>query len=76
MEKIAERAGQKQDVAKYRKLFADAKQAFADRYLVGGKLPEIMSPPSGVRAAMDGADAISRGNLESCRLRRGQIESF
>lgn len=57
--------GKKKAAEKYGQLFADVKQAFADRYLKGSKLPANPASPSERRRMMDGADAISRGNLKA-----------
>jgi alpha-L-rhamnosidase len=65
MAQIAEVLGKSREVGQFRKLFSDVKQAFADRYLKGGKGPANAPPPSQRRQMMDGADAISRGNLQA-----------
>lgn len=64
MARIAEVLGKRQDAARYGKLFAEVKAAFANRYLKGGSLPENPPPASERRRMLDGADAISRGNLK------------
>ncbi len=64
MAQIAAALGKKNDAAKYRKLFADVKQAFGNRYLKGSKIPATSPQPSQRRLMMDQADAISRGNLK------------
>ncbi|MEO8393050.1 MAG: glycoside hydrolase family 78 protein [Chloroflexota bacterium] len=63
MAQIAAVLGKTRDAAKYRKLFADVKQAFAARYLKGSKIT-ASEPASEVRKQMDQGDAISRGNLK------------
>jgi alpha-L-rhamnosidase len=63
MAQIAAVLGKTRDAAKYRKMFADVKKAFGARYLKGSKLVAV-APPSQIRAMLDGADAISRGNLK------------
>ncbi len=65
MAQIAAALGKTREAAKYRKLFADVKKAFAARYLKGSKLPATPAPPSAMRQMIDGADAISRGNLKA-----------
>jgi alpha-L-rhamnosidase len=65
MAQIAGVLGKKKAAEKYGQLFADVKQAFADRYLKGSKLPANPASPSQRRRMMDGADAISRGNLKA-----------
>jgi len=64
MAQIAALLGKTREAAKYRKLFADVKKAFGARYLKGSKLTAPPAPPSQIRAMLDGADAISRGNLK------------
>ncbi len=65
LSKIADVLGKKDDAEKYRKLFADVKTAFANRYLIGSKVPTVKPMPSEARRRMDEADAISRGNLKN-----------
>ena len=65
MAQIAAALGKQRDAARYRKLFAEVKKAFGNRYLKGGKLPANAAPASQMRQMMDGADAISRGNLKA-----------
>ncbi len=65
LSKIADVLGKKDDAEKYRKLFADVKTAFANRYLIGSKVPAVKPMPSEARRRMDEADAISRGNLKN-----------
>jgi alpha-L-rhamnosidase len=65
MAQIADALGNRHDAAKYRKLFADVKDAFGARYLQGSKLSANPAPASAVRQMMDQADAISRGNLKA-----------
>lgn len=64
MTQIATILGHEADAAKYRQLFVDTRQAFQDRFLRGGPLPENQPIPSEARRMMDGADAVSRGNLK------------
>ncbi len=64
LSQIAAVLGKTADAEKYRKLFADVKTAFANRYLVGSKTPLVKSIPSEARKRMDEADAISQGNLK------------
>jgi alpha-L-rhamnosidase len=64
MAEIASILGKSREAAKYRRLFADVKKAFAARYLKGSKLFTTSATPSEVRQRMDRADAISRGNLK------------
>lgn len=64
LSRIAEILGKSADAEKYRKLFADVKTAFANRYLVGSKTPLVKPIPSEARRRMDEADAISQGNLK------------
>jgi alpha-L-rhamnosidase len=65
MAQIAAVLGKTREAAKYRKLFGEVKKAFAARYLKGGKQVASAAPPSQMRQMMDGADAISRGNLKA-----------
>jgi alpha-L-rhamnosidase len=65
MTQIATVLGKRRDAATYRKLFAAVKKAFANRYLKGSQLPTNTARPSQIRQMMDGADAISRGNLKA-----------
>ncbi|MBI1281577.1 MAG: Bacterial alpha-L-rhamnosidase [Anaerolineaceae bacterium] len=64
MTQIAEVLGKQDDAGKYRKLFADVKEAFAKRYLIGSIVPAVKPMPSEARRRMDEADAISQGNLK------------
>jgi alpha-L-rhamnosidase len=64
MARIATVLGKSRDAAKYRRLFIDVRKAFGERYLKGGKPPSETPQPSQVRQMLDGADAISRGNLK------------
>ncbi|MBZ0300261.1 MAG: glycoside hydrolase family 78 protein [Anaerolineae bacterium] len=73
MAQIAAVLGKTREAARYRRLFADVKKAFAARYLKGSQLPPTAVQPSAVRQQMDGADAISRGNLKAVDY--GPIES-
>lgn len=65
MAQIAAVLGKRREAASYRKLFADVKRAFANRFLKGGKRPANSAPASQIRQMMDGADSISRGNLQT-----------
>ena len=65
MAQITTVLGKTREAARYRKLFADVKEAFAARYLKGSSLPEVTAPASQMRQMMDGADAISRGYLKA-----------
>ncbi len=66
MAQIAAVLGKPRDAAKYRKLFGDVKKAFGARYLKGSKAdPWRRAAVSGCASMMDGADAISRGNLKA-----------
>jgi alpha-L-rhamnosidase len=65
MAQIAGVLGKTGEAARYRNLFADVKKAFAARYLQGSELPANAASPSQIRQMMDGADAISRGNLKA-----------
>ena len=65
LSQIADVLGKSADAEKYRTLFANVKTAFANRYLVGSKVPPVKSMPSEARRRMDEADAISRGNLKN-----------
>ena len=73
MAQIAAILGKRSDAAKYRQLFADVKQAFAERYLKGSKVVAGTEPTSDVRKQMDMADAISQGNLK--RVDYGKVSS-
>jgi alpha-L-rhamnosidase len=63
MAQIAAVLGKPRDAARYRKLFADVKKAFAARYLVGAQRSEAELQAAIDRSQVAGADAISRGNL-------------
>ncbi len=65
MAQIAKVLGKTRGAARYRKLFADVKKAFGARFLKGGKRLSSTAPTSEARRMMDGADAISRGNLKA-----------
>jgi alpha-L-rhamnosidase len=65
MAQIAVLLGKARAAAQYRKLFADVKEAFGDRYLKGSKLPEVSALASPLRQMMDGADSLSRGTLKA-----------
>jgi alpha-L-rhamnosidase len=66
MAQIADVLGNSEDAAKYRQLFANVREAFGARYLVGGStLPIAAAPPSAMRKAMEEADALSRGHLKA-----------
>ena len=64
MAQIASVLGKEEDAAQYRSLFAEVRDAFRNRYLKGSdaRPSERMSE---MRRMMDGADAISRGNLQA-----------
>ncbi|MBZ0288282.1 MAG: family 78 glycoside hydrolase catalytic domain, partial [Anaerolineae bacterium] len=64
MAQIAGVLGKADDAEKYRKLFAAVKAAFAARFLKGSAVTSAGDRPSAQRQMMDGADAISRGNLK------------
>lgn len=64
MAQIADVLGKTEDAAAYRRLFAEVKQAFGSRFLVGSPITAASDVPSQVRQQMDQADAISRGNLK------------
>lgn len=63
MSQMAAALGKRNDAAKYRKLFADVKQAFADRFLAGGAGIPADEVPSDMRKQMD-VRAIEAGNLK------------
>ncbi len=65
MAQVAEVLGKKKDAEKYRQCFAEVKEAFANRYLKGSKVPAVSAPPSPWRQTMDRADSVSRGNLKA-----------
>lgn len=65
MAQIAAALGKRREAARYRRLFADVKKAFAARYLKGSKVHAPPAPPSRRRQMMDNADAISRGRLKA-----------
>ena len=66
MAQIARRAREDGcDAARYRKLFADVKKAFAARFLVGAKRSEAETQAAIDRTQVAEADAISRGNLKT-----------
>lgn len=65
MAQIAAVLAKPREAAKYRRLFADVKKAFAARYLKGSEVLSASTPPSEARQRMDRADAISRGNLKA-----------
>jgi alpha-L-rhamnosidase len=73
MTQIAHILGKTQDEAKYRQLFEDVKQAFADHYLAGSELSVVAVKPSIMAKAIAAADALSRGNLKTVDY--GQISS-
>ena len=54
-----------QEAARYRQIFAEVKQAFADRYLKGSQVSITSAAPSKMRQQMDRAEMISRGNLKA-----------
>jgi alpha-L-rhamnosidase len=73
MAQIAQILGKADDAARYRQLFADVKAAFANRFLAGSTATVDTIMPSAQRRMMDGADAISRGNLKNVDY--GTVES-
>lgn len=64
MSRIAAVLGKKRDAITYRKLFEDVKTAFGARYLAGSKVPDVAPRLSPLRARIEHADAITRGNLK------------
>ena len=72
MAQIAAILGKKADVATYRKLFADVRQAFRNRYLKGSAA-RPSERPSEARREVERADATSRGNLQNVEY--GVVES-
>ncbi len=73
MAKIAEVLGHEKDADTYQQLFADVKEAFQKRFLKGSDVVAGQSTPSQIRQLMDGADAVSQGNLKVVEY--GQVES-
>jgi alpha-L-rhamnosidase len=65
MSNIAEILGKNDDAARYRQLFADVRQVFADRYLVGSEVEVDLAALEAARLSVAGADQISRGNLKA-----------
>jgi alpha-L-rhamnosidase len=66
MAQIAAVLGKRRDAARYRRLFADVKKAFGNRYLKrSGKRVTVSAPASAMRRMMNDADGISRGNLQA-----------
>ncbi len=63
MTQIASALGKRNDTAKYRKLFADVKQAFADRFLIGGAGIPANEVASEFRKLLD-ARPMESGNLK------------
>ena len=63
MAQIAAALGKRNEAAKYRKLFSDVKQAFADRFLIGGAGIPADEVPSEFRRQMD-IRAFESGNLK------------
>jgi len=76
MAQIATVLGKKNDAAKYRKLYIKVKDAFADRYLVGGTGVPAGEVPTQMRQMMEGADNISRGNLKVVEYETASSEVF
>lgn len=64
MSQIADVLGKAEEATTYRQLFNDVKEAFAKRFLKGSTVTADQSVPSQMRQQMDGADAISQGNLK------------
>lgn len=64
MSQIAIVLGKSEDAATYQKLFDDTKTAFQNRFLSGSRVTTGDIVPSQMRQMMDGADAISQGNLK------------
>ena len=73
MAQIAAVLGKTRDAARYRKLFADVKKAFAARFLVGAKRSEAETQAAIDRTQVAEADAISRGNLKTVEY--GPVDS-
>lgn len=68
MSKIATILGHDDDAEAYKKLFADTKDAFANRFLVGSTVKAGDSTPSPLRQNIESADSISQGNLKVVEL--------
>ena len=64
MSQIADVLGKADDAQTYRQLFDDVKEAFQKRFLKGSTVTDDEVVPSQMRQMMDGADAISQGNLK------------
>ncbi|RIK46516.1 MAG: alpha-L-rhamnosidase, partial [Chloroflexi bacterium] len=64
MAQIAAVLGKTRAAARYRRLFAAVKQAFADRFLKGS-IQTADAIPEAVRQQVEHGDAISRGNLKA-----------
>jgi len=64
MSQIADVLGKSDDAQTYRQLFEDVKEAFGKRFLKGSAVKAGEVVPSQMRQMMDGADAISQGNLK------------
>jgi alpha-L-rhamnosidase len=64
MAQMSKALGKTRAAARYRRLFASVKQAFADRFLKGSKVTAADTIPSAIRSQMDQADSISRGTLK------------
>jgi alpha-L-rhamnosidase len=73
MAQIATVLGKTREAARYRKLFAEVKQAFGARYLVGARRSEAKTQAAIDRTQVAEADAISRGNLKAVEY--GPVES-
>ncbi|MCB0007077.1 MAG: glycoside hydrolase family 78 protein [Anaerolineales bacterium] len=73
MSQIATILGKAADAARYEQLWQEAREAFQQRYLVGGTAPDTSVQPSEMRQQMEMADAISQGNLE--KVDYGPVES-
>jgi alpha-L-rhamnosidase len=65
MAQIAVVLGKDEDAAHYRRLLANVKKAFFDRYLAGSSVPVAVAKPSELRLRLERNDAISRGNLKA-----------
>ncbi|MCA9986595.1 MAG: family 78 glycoside hydrolase catalytic domain, partial [Anaerolineales bacterium] len=73
MSQIATILGKVADAARYEQLWQEVREAFQQRYLVGGTAPDTSVQPSAMRQQMEMADAISQGNLE--KVDYGPVES-
>jgi alpha-L-rhamnosidase len=73
MAQIAAVLGKTREAAQYRKLLANIKRAFADRYLVGSKAASDRAKAKIDSKLLAQWDAISRGNLQAVEY--GPVES-